>query len=540
MHTRIPSNWTVRQIALERLASCGDRPFASQRGDAFETYGAFIGSAAKLANAFSAIGIGPQDAVAIFCPDSIPHLHAWMACALLGVTEVPVNATLRGEPLQHILRTAKPAVGVVSTELLPQWLEAASVISSLRGLVVVGPFSPTTIGPGHPDAVGYDHILATVAPEIPAASVVAATIGSIMFTSGTTGPAKGAMMPNGQLCMMARQVIDAVRITRDDIFYSAHPLNHIAGKYMGVFATFMAGGRIVLDDGFKAEGWLAAIRRYGATVSIAHGPMIEMIARQPSTPLDANHGLRRLMCCPMPAHLANEFESRFDLKAVDMWGMTEIGCPTWTSLDSPRVPRSCGRVLTDYYDLQIVDPDTDATCSANQAGEIVVRPRYPSTIMQGYLGMPEETVRACRNLWFHTGDLGYLDEDGNMFFVDRLKERIRRRSENISAYDIETAALGFPQIREAAAVGVPSEFMGDDDIKLCVACDHSFAPVDLVAFLTAKLPHFMIPRYIEIMEALPRTPTNKIKKRALSEAGVGPETWDRNRANVRLRDFYKD
>lgn len=533
------NNWTIRQVALERLSTCSGRPFLSQCGNEFETYGSFIGSAAKLANAFKAMGITTEGAVAILCPESGPHLHAWMACALLGATEVPINPTLRGEPLQHILRTAQPTVAIVSVELLPHLLEAASAITSLRGLVVVGsPLAPAASG--HHDAVGYDHVMATGTSEIPEMSVATANIGSIMFTSGTTGPAKGAMMPNGQLCMMARQVIDVMRITHDDVFYGAHPLNHIAGKYMGVLATFMAGGRIVLDDGFKAESWLAAIRRYDATISIAHGPMIEMIFGEPSTPLDAKHNLRRLMCCPMPAHLADAFEARFDLKTVDMWGMTEIGCPTWTSLDAPRVPRSCGRVLTDYYDLQIVDPDTDATCPTNQAGEIVVRPRHPSTIMQGYLGMPDETVRAWRNLWFHTGDLGYLDENGNMFFVDRLKERIRRRSENISAYDIETAALGFAHIREAAAVGVPSEFTNDDDIKLCVSCEKSFAPVDLIAFLTTKLPHFMIPRYIEIMEALPRTPTNKVRKRALSESGVGPDTWDRNRANVRLRDFYKD
>lgn len=533
------NSWTIRQVALERLSTCSDRPFLSQCGNEFETYGSFIESAAKLANAFRAMGITTEGAVAILCPESVPHLHAWMACALLGATEVPINPTLRGEPLQHILRTAQPTAAIVSAELLPHLLEAASAITSLRGLVVVG--SPlATAAPGHRNAVSYDKVMETGTSEIPDTSAATANIGSIMFTSGTTGPAKGAMMPNGQLCMMAHQVIDVMRITRDDVFYGAHPLNHIAGKYMGVLATFMAGGRIVLDDGFKAGSWLAAIRRYNATISIAHGPMIEMIFGEPSTPLDAKHNLRRLMCCPMPPHLADAFEARFDLKTVDMWGMTEIGCPTWTSLDAPRVPRSCGRVLTDYYDLQIVDPDTDAACPANQAGEIVVRPRHPSTIMQGYLGMPEETVRAWRNLWFHTGDLGYLDESGNMFFVDRLKERIRRRSENISAYDIETAALGFAHIREVAAVGVPSEFTNDDDIKLCVSCEKPFSPVDLIAFLTTKLPHFMIPRYIEIMEALPRTPTNKVRKRALSESGVGPDTWDRNRANVRLRDFYKD
>jgi crotonobetaine/carnitine-CoA ligase len=160
--------------------------------------------------------------------------------------------------------------------------------------------------------------------------------------------------------------------------------------------------------------------------------------------------------------------------------------------------------------------------------------------MQGYLGMPEETVNAWKNLWFHTGDAGYIDNDGNLFFVDRLKERIRRRAENISAYDIEVAAASFPHVREAAAVGVPSGFEAHDDIKLCVVPNGSLDPGRLIGFLAKRLPPFMLPRYIQILKALPRTPTNKIRKRELSSAGVPAGTWDRNREGVKLRDLYRD
>jgi crotonobetaine/carnitine-CoA ligase len=504
-----------------------------------ETYERFIGAAAKFANALCDIGIKTQDTVVIFCPSGLPHLHAWMGCALLGATEVPVNTLLRGEPLQHILQMAQPTVAVVSGELVPRLLEANAAVGCLRSVIVVGHLdhAANTIEPGI-SVINYEQVLAAGSNKIPGAQVTPATIGSVMFTSGTTGPAKGVMMPNGQLCMTALQVMDAVRMRDTDIFYCAHPLNHIAGKYIGVLATFLAGGQIVLDDRFEATSWLGRIRDCGATISIAHGPMIEMIARLPPTPSDRDHRMRRLMCCPMPKHLAAGFQQRFDLQSIEMWGMTEIGCPSWTSLDRPYVPGSCGRPLRNYYDLRIVNPDTDEEMLPNFTGEIVVRPLYPSTIMQGYLGMYQETVHSWRNLWFHTGDAGYLDEDGNMFFVDRLKERIRRRAENISAYDIENAALSFPQIREAAAVGVPSEFEGDDDIKLCIVCEGVIDPVDLLTFLAARLPPFMLPRYIERSDALPRTPTNKVKKRELSAAGVGATTWDRNRQSVRLRDLY--
>jgi len=390
-------------------------------------------------------------------------------------------------------------------------------------------------------AISYHDIISGGPSPVPDSDVAVSDIGSVMFTSGTTGPSKGVAMPNGQLCLLALQVIQAMRLGPDDVFYCVHPLNHIAGKYMGVFTTFATGGRLVLDARFEAANWTRRIGETGATVSIAHGPMIEMIFARPPDPGDRAHALRRLMSSPMPKHLWSDFEARFDLRAIEMWGMTETACPVWMSLDGPHVKNSCGRVLTQWGDLRIVDPDTDEELPFGQVGEIVVRPRYPFTFMQGYLGQPDETVKAWRNLWFHTGDAATMDADGNLFFIDRLKDRIRRRSENISAYDIEVAALAHPAVREAAAIGVPSGFEGDDDIKLWLVLEDGVALdlPELVGFMARRLAPFMVPRYVETTEALPRTPTNKVKKRELVAAGNTARTWDRQEAGVRLRDFYE-
>jgi crotonobetaine/carnitine-CoA ligase len=530
--------WTIRDVALHQLAAVPERPFVSVFGEDPETFAAFIGASAKLANALAACGVGRASPVAILCPTGLPHLHAWLACGLLGATEVPINPVLRGGALEHVLRMTKPAVAVVDRGLLPHVLEAERAVGCLTHLILVGEGEPADLAGRDIILSHYDDVLRTGSAMIPDAQVSTADIGSVMFTSGTTGPAKGAMMPNGQLCLLALQALEAMRIGGDDVFYCAHPLNHIAGKYMGIFATFAAGGRVVLDGRFEAANWLDRVRACGATLSIAHGPMIEMIAAQPPRPEDSQHALRRLMCCPMPKHLAADFETRFALKGVEMWGMTEVACPAWTSLDGPRVEGSCGRPLRDYYDLRIVDPETDEEVAAGAVGEIVVRPRFPFTTMQGYLGMPSETLDAWRNLWFHTGDAAYLDTGDNLFFVDRLKDRIRRRAENISAYDIEVAAMAFAPVREAAAVGVPSGFEGDDDIKLCIVPDGPVEPAKLIAFLAGRLPPFMVPRYVEVLDALPRTPTNKIRKRDLSSAGITAATWDRSKENVRLRDLY--
>jgi crotonobetaine/carnitine-CoA ligase len=274
-------------------------------------------------------------------------------------------------------------------------------------------------------------------------------------------------------------------------------------------------------------------------MSIAHGPMIEMIFAMPPSEKDRTHAMRRLMCCPLPKGIGPAFEERFGLRGVEMWGMTEIGCPLWTDLDGPRPSGTCGRLIEDWYELQIVDPETDMALETGQTGEIVVRPKKPFTTMLGYLGRPEATVEAWRNLWFHTGDAAYRNADGFYFFVDRIRDRIRRRAENISSYDIEAAAQTYPGILEVAAVGVPSGMEGDDDIKLCIVAQAGIDidPAAVIQFLFNTLPHFMVPRYIEVLQAMPRTPTNKIRKRELAEAGIDNATWDRHKAGIRLKDL---
>jgi crotonobetaine/carnitine-CoA ligase len=267
--------------------------------------------------------------------------------------------------------------------------------------------------------------------------------------------------------------------------------------------------------------------------------MIEMIHATRPSPADRDHSMRRMMCCPLPKAIGEEFESRFGLRGVEMWGMTETACPLWTSLDGERPLGSCGRVMEEWAEVIVVDPETDRALPAGEVGELAVRPRHPWTMMSRYMGMPEETLKAWRNLWFHTGDAAMRDEAGNFFIVDRLKDRIRRRAENISSFDIEAVALKRREVREAAAIGVPSGMEGDDDIKLCISLVEGaeIVPDELIVHLAERLPHFMVPRYIEIVEALPRTPTNKVRKADLRNDGVTDATWDRHKAGIRLKEI---
>lgn len=533
-----PDRWTIREIALRRLASSPNDPFVSEVDGRTENYGRFIERSSALAHFFAECGVAVGHTVAVLCHNGIPALHGWMAASLIGAVDVTVNSAYRGELLAHVFRTTQPKVALVDARLLDVLLEVRDQLPFLTDVVLIGACKV----PG--DDYGfqlsqYEEVVEAPQP-MPARHIEPQDPTAVMFTSGTTGPSKAVLLPNAQVCLLAHQVIVNTRLSANDVYYNAHPLHHIAGKFMGVLAVFTAGGHLVLDQKFDAEAWLARIRRVGATVSIAHGPMIEMIHATAPTADDRNHQLRRLMCCPLPKSIGGAFEQRFDLRGIEMWGMTEVTCPCWTSFDGGHPLGSCGKPMNEWFDVRIVNPETDRELPRGETGEIVVRPRFPWTTFAGYLGAPEATVDAWRNLWFHTGDAGWRDDDGYFFILDRIKDRIRRRAENISSYEIEAAALQLAGIREAAAVGVPSGMEGDDDIKLCVALDRLVEPADILTFLAARLPHFMVPRYIEIMASLPRTPTNKLKKRELRDAGVGDQTWDRHRAGIRLKQLVQE
>jgi crotonobetaine/carnitine-CoA ligase len=374
---------------------------------------------------------------------------------------------------------------------------------------------------------------------VPDRPVHARELASVVYTSGTTGPAKGVMMPHGQISLFARLGIEGANMTEDDAHYCFIPLYHVAGKFMAMYASLITGGRVIVDTAFSADQWLPRVRQYGATMSHVHGPLVEMIYNQPVTPEDADNQVTRIVASPFPAKIAHDFERRFRLRGIETWGMTEVTVPVWQPHDQPLQTSCCGFVREEYFDLRIVDPDTDEEVDRGATGELVLRPRQPWTIMQGYLRNPEATANAWRNLWFHTGDLGRMDDDGRVYFVDRAKERIRRRAENVSSYDIEAAALNHPDVRECAAVGVPSEFEGDDDILLYVVpqAGASRDPEGLIGHLATELPHFMVPRYLTYVDDLPRTPTGKTQKALLRDVGKGAETWDRKAAGVSLRDL---
>ncbi|GIX47406.1 MAG: hypothetical protein KatS3mg131_1617 [Candidatus Tectimicrobiota bacterium] len=241
---------------------------------------------------------------------------------------------------------------------------------------------------------------------------------------------------------------------------------------------------------------------------------------------------------PIAPEWGEAFQRRFKTKLLEAYGMTEINIPTYMPYDEGLRPRSCGKLLEEWFEMRIVDPETDEPLPPHTVGEIVVRPKEPWCFMAGYNAMPEKTVEAWRNLWFHTGDAGMYDEEGYFYFVDRLKDCIRRRGENISSFEVEQVLNRHEAVAESAVVAVKSEFAGgEDEVKACIVLKPSYrlTPEALLDYCQERMPYFAVPRYVEFVDALPKTPTEKIQKHKLREAGITPATWDREKAGYRLR-----
>ncbi len=540
VHGTLDAGWTVPGLFREAVRHYGPRPFLQAVGGAAQTYEETWESAAHLARCLSAQGVRAEQRVLVMLPNTQLAVHAWLAANLLNAVDVSINTGYKGQSFEHAANLSGAQLLVTTSDYLPVVLNSAERLTALRTVILMDD-DPADVTPlaGHLQVKKYCDLEPATTDCVNAHIAMPWDIASVIYTSGTSGPAKGVMMPHGQVALLAKLSAAKTGLHGGDTFFSFYPMYHMAGKFMSVLATMSVGGRIVLDVGFAASDWLNRIREYGATVTAAHGPMLEMVFAQPPSPADKDHRLRLIRTAPFPKRIAAAFEERFGVKGMEVWGMTEVGVACWADATEPLKVGSCGRVDTDWYEFAVVDPVTDMPLPAGQVGEFVLRPKKPWTMMQGYQGMPERTLEAWRNLWFHTGDCGYVDADGYVYFVDRAKERIRRRAENISAGDIEAAALAYPGVAEAAAVGVSSGFEGDDDILLCLVMKpgQPFDPVQVLRFLLKELPHFMVPRYLREVTSLPRTPTGKLQRAMLKDATSAPDVWDRKTAGIALRDL---
>lgn len=480
------------------------------------------------AAALQAAGVGQGDHVLCFMNNGPDLLSSWFAINYLGAVYVPINAAARGKPLEHILHNADAPLMIAETALTHRLVNLSN--GSLRQILTVDGGEV----PDLPDLDVKPLVDDATAASRPGALELARAIQpwdtqAIMYTSGTTGDAKGVMSSYVQLYTMGPDAFDCV--DADDRCMICGPIFH-CGSTLFVYAMLARGLSIGMMREFKTKDFWPAVRETGSTYALLLGVMASFLIKQPPGPQDRDHPLRRAFITPFGED-GPVFAERFGVEAWTIYNMTEIASPMHAG---PNITQKgiAGKPRP-WFDLRVVD-ENDMTVPDGEAGELVIRSHRPWALMKGYYKNAAATAEAMRNGWFHTGDGFRREPDGTFFFVDRLKDIIRRRGENISSFALENEVTAHPSVRECAALAVPSEHSEDDVMIVVTPVEGAQIDIDtLLQFLSEHLPHYMVPRYVRVLDDLPKTANGKIQKAALRSDGVTPETYDREKAGAGRR-----
>jgi crotonobetaine/carnitine-CoA ligase len=492
-------------------------------------------------NAFAREGVAFGENVAVMLHNRMEHLWSWFGLNRLGAVHVGINTAYKGRFLTHVLANAGSRFGVVERDFLPWLADVEETVPNLQTVFVPGPpLQPADIPAFKRLQVRhFDELLQQGTPDDIDVEVTYQDTGMIMYTSGTTGPSKGVLMPHGHLYLFGLGMKIHMGLTPEDRYYICMPLFHAQGSLMQTYSTLIAGASAVLVKQFSATNWIDDIRKYECTVTNSLGVMNDFILRQPPKPTDTDNKLRMMSALPVTEDTLAALRERFNIpKFNELFGMTEVNIPVWRPLDAPDEAGCSGKVWDEFFEVIIADPDSDEALPIGSVGEILVRPKEPFCFMQGYNGMPDRTVETWRNFWFHTGDAGRMDERGFVWYIDRIKDTIRRRGENISSYEVEAVLLEHPAVQEVAAVAVKAEEGGEDEVLACLTLKPGVAPPkpeDVLDFCVPRMPYFAVPRYIEYLDEIPKTPTQKIQKNKLRERGLSAATWDREAAGYKVR-----
>ena len=472
------------------------------------------------------LGVQRGDHVNLWLPNGREGLLAFYAINYLGAVFVPFNTAYKGSLLEHVLINAQAKVIIAHPDLAPRLRDVNR--AALSTLVVTGE------GPLPDVGLKAVHFSSLEGPEAELAPLTRPIepwdIQSIIYTSGTTGPSKGVLSSYLHLFTNAGPESWPM-VTGEDRYMVVAPLFHIGG--MGPPSVMLArGGSVALIENFNTAQFWDVARKTQSTVIFLLGVMATFLMKQPAGPQDRDHQVRLALMVPLTDD-APAFKERFGIDIYTIFNMTEISSPI-VSGPNPVKRGTCG-VPRAGVEVRLVD-DHDCEVPVGTVGEMIIRTDRPWGMNSGYNANPEATAEAWRNGWFHTGDAFRKDEDGYFYFVDRIKDAIRRRGENISSFEVEVEVCAHPSVRECAALGVPSEF-SEDDVMVVIAPvpGATIDPAELIQFLTERMAYFMVPRYVRIMEELPKTPSAKVQKAELRAQGVTADTWDREKAGLKVR-----
>ena len=506
------SQRTLPQMLAAQAERHRDRPLLTV-GEVTWTFQDAASAAARRAGMLAAAGIGPGDRVALLLGNRIELMEMMLACGWMGAIAVPINTAAMGPQIAYYLRNSGAKLLVIEGDLRPR-LEQAE----MKGLALEQVWAVDSLPPA--------------GAPIPAAAIRPGDTLAILYTSGTTGPSKGVMVPHTQYYWWGVNTMQLLEITAQDVLCTTLPLFHI--NALSSFAqALLSGAHMVLHERFSASGFWRATGQSGATVIYLLGAMVPMLLARPPGAEERCHRVRLALGPGVPPDMIAAFGERTGVRLLEGYASTETNFMIGSTIEQQK-PGTIGRIRPGYH-ARVVD-DEDFEVAPGVAGELLLRADEPYAFATGYFGMPDKTVEAWRNLWFHTGDRVVRDADGNFRFLDRLKDAIRRRGENISSYEVEQVLLSHPSLEMAAVFPVRSE-LAEDEVMAAIVLKPGcrLDPLELMTFCEPRMPYFAIPRFLDFVPELPRTENGKVQKFKLRERGPGARTWDREAAGYLLK-----
>jgi crotonobetaine/carnitine-CoA ligase len=493
--------------------------------------------ASRVAHGFARLGVRPGDRVAIALPNGIDFLVAWFGLARLGAIEVPVNLEFRPREVLYVLDDAQAGVLVTDEAFTRRMGDTLRSAQDLHSVVIAGPVSVERADISPLRLMGLDELLARDASHAELSDVHAGDTTAILYTSGTTGHPKGVMLCHEHQISLGENIAASLSLGEADCFYNFFPLYHNTAQGIITCAVLVAEARMLLVGRFSRSRFWSDVKAHGCTRFYGMGSIVEILNQDPRGVAAAQgHTLRTCWGIAISAGQSRRFAELFGVEFVTGYGATEANMVAMTS-DQSLHPGSAGPVVARDFEVRIVD-ENDCEVAPGTVGEIVVRPRRPYVTSLGYWNRPDATVESWRNLWLHTGDAGRFDDQGRLYFVDRIKDVIRSRGNSVASAQVESVILAMEQVAEVAVIAGPSDLGElDQDVYALIVpvAGRAVDPAEVVAHCARHLAHYAVPRYVEVVDELPKTPTEKVRKNELRARGLGPAAWDRKIAGVDVR-----
>lgn len=495
----------------------------------------------RVAHGMLNVGIQQGDNIVFFMNNCPEFIWSWFGAAKIGAVETPINTEYKGAFLEHQVNNCEGKYGIVEYGLLDVLKQSEDRLQHLEHVFVT------------PRGVTKDKPLPTFKNiqlhdyseldsgniENPNVQVKNSDLAAIIYTSGTEGPSKGVMKLFSDQYFFAEEIAQLLHMGPDDTFLAFNPLFHQAAQGCGILAPMIVGAETVFYDKFSATEFSKRCHDAGATTCLLLGGTMTMVFKAEPSPYDGNNPMDRILAIPTVFNILDEFKARFGVsEVVELYGTSETNMAVLTPMGVKRPEGAAGCIVGDWYDIKIVDPETDEEVPVGQPGEFCVRNKVPYIMCSGYYKMPEKSLDIRRNLWYCTGDLLRKDEDGWYYFVDRVKDSMRRYGHNISSFEVESAMALHDAVQMVAVVAAPSELgKGEDELKACIVLKpgRTLAYEEVVEFCDENMPEYFVPRYLEFVESIPHTPTGKMQKHKLRDVALNENTWDRIAAGCMLK-----